>query len=102
MFFFDVSLLVVMLGAVVLGIVLTALRPGLFHRPDEADAEEKEQSYYIGGSSVTTEPRSRISLLGTTIVRVENGRIVEWSDYYDQNSSRRVNLAACFTDWIEY
>jgi hypothetical protein len=46
--------------------------------------------------------RSRISLLGTTIVHVENKRIVEWSDYYDQNSSRRVNLAAFFTDWIEY
>jgi ketosteroid isomerase-like protein len=46
--------------------------------------------------------RSRISLLGTTIVRVENGKIAEWSDYYDQNSSRRVNLAAFFTDWIEY
>lgn len=33
MFFFDISLLVVMLGAVVLGIVLGALRPGLLLRP---------------------------------------------------------------------
>jgi predicted SnoaL-like aldol condensation-catalyzing enzyme len=33
--------------------------------------------------------RSRIYLRGTTIVRVENGRIVEWADYYDQNSSHR-------------
>jgi chromate transporter len=56
MFLFDVSLPVVMLGAVALGIVLTVLRLGLLQRPDEADAEEKEQSYYIGSSSVTTEP----------------------------------------------
>jgi chromate transporter len=55
MFFFKVSLLVVILGAVVLGIVLTAVRPGLFHRPDEAVAEEKERSYYIASSSATTE-----------------------------------------------
>ena len=33
--------------------------------------------------------RSRISLQGTTIVRVENGEIVEWSDYYDQHAFRR-------------
>jgi ketosteroid isomerase-like protein len=46
--------------------------------------------------------RFPISLPGTTIVHVENGRIVQWSDYYDQSSSRRMNLAAFFTDWIEY
>ena len=56
MFFFKVSLLVVMFGAVVLGIVLTAVRPGLFCRPDEAEVEEQEGGYYIGSSSVTTEP----------------------------------------------
>jgi len=33
--------------------------------------------------------RSRISLHGTTIVSVEYGRIVEWSDYYNQHSFRR-------------
>ena len=46
--------------------------------------------------------RSRISLLGTTIVRIENGRIVQWSDYYDYASSRRMGLASYFTEWIEY
>jgi chromate transporter len=56
MFFFKVSLLVAMFGAVLLGIVLTALRPGLFHRPDEAATEETEEGYYIGSSSVATEP----------------------------------------------
>ena len=46
--------------------------------------------------------RLPISLFGATIARVENGRIVHWSDYYDQISSRRMSLAAFFTDWIEY
>jgi ketosteroid isomerase-like protein len=46
--------------------------------------------------------RFPISLLGTTIVHVEKGKIVRWSDYYDQSSSRRMNLGAFFTDWVEY
>ena len=46
--------------------------------------------------------RFPISLFGATIVRVEDERIVAWSDYYDQSSSRRMSLGAFFTDWIEY
>ena len=46
--------------------------------------------------------RFPISLCGATIARVENGRIVRWSDYYDQISSRRMSLGAFFTEWIEY
>jgi len=46
--------------------------------------------------------RFPISLFGATIARVENGKIVEWSDYYDQISSRRMSLGAFFTEWIEY
>lgn len=46
--------------------------------------------------------RFPVSLHGATIACVENERIVEWSDYYDQSSSRRTSLAAFFTDWIEY
>lgn len=42
-----------------------------------------------------------ISIFGATVVRVENGRIVEWSEYYDQGSSRRMSLGAFFTDRIE-
>jgi len=42
------------------------------------------------------------SLPGSTIVRVEGGKIVQWSDYYDENRSRRVGLAGLFTEWIEY
>src|SRR6201997_3634788 len=56
MFFFDVSLLVVMLSAVVLGLVLGTLRPGLLHRPREAVAEEEEDGYYIRSNSTTPEP----------------------------------------------
>jgi limonene-1,2-epoxide hydrolase len=46
--------------------------------------------------------RSRVLLPGSTIVQIENGRVTRWSDYYDQNTSRRVNLAALFTEWVEY
>jgi hypothetical protein len=42
-----------------------------------------------------------ISLHGSTIVRVENGRIIQWSDYYDHASSRRTSLAAFFTEWVD-
>ncbi len=56
MFFFDVSLLVVMFGAVVLGIVLGMLRPGLLHHTGEAAAPADEESYYIHRSSITPEP----------------------------------------------
>src|SRR5215831_15044494 len=43
-----------------------------------------------------------ISLPGVSIAEIENGRITHWSDYYDENTSRRVTLASFFTDWIEY
>lgn len=46
--------------------------------------------------------RIRIDLHGSTIVRVEHRRIMQWSDYYDQSSSRRMGLASYFTEWIEY
>jgi hypothetical protein len=45
--------------------------------------------------------RFPISLFGATIVRVEKGKITQWSDHYDQTSSRRMSLGAFFTDWIE-
>ena len=30
-----------------------------------------------------------------------NGKISQWSDYYDQLRSRRYGVAARFTEWIE-
>ena len=56
MFFFDVSPLVVMFGAIVLGIVLGALRPGLLHHTAEAAAGADEESYYIHRSLIAPEP----------------------------------------------
>ncbi len=56
MFFFDVSLLLVMLSAVALGIILAKLAPGLLHRPSAVDAEEDEEGYFISPNSVTPEP----------------------------------------------
>ena len=50
----------------------------------------------------STRFRIPISLRGTSIVRVENGRITHWSDYYDRNISWRFSLAAFFKEWIEY
>ena len=44
--------------------------------------------------------RFPIFLFGTTIVRVENGKIVQWSDYHDHSSSRRMGLPAFFAEGI--
>jgi chromate transporter len=43
LFFFDASLLLVMLGAIVLGLFLGTLWPGLLRIPGEAGAEEDEK-----------------------------------------------------------
>jgi hypothetical protein len=42
-----------------------------------------------------------ISLNGVSIVRMENGKIKDWSDYYDGLKSRRTALAAHFEEWVE-
>ena len=46
----------------------------------------------------------RVSVLvnGISIVRVSDGRIASWADYYDGLTSRRTALAGHFTEWIEY
>jgi steroid delta-isomerase-like uncharacterized protein len=41
----------------------------------------------------------RILLHGVSVVRTKNGKITDWSDYYDGPTSRRTALAAHFTDW---
>ena len=38
---------------------------------------------------------------GASIVRIENGKITDWADYYDGLTSRRTALASFFTEWIE-
>jgi steroid delta-isomerase-like uncharacterized protein len=42
-----------------------------------------------------------ISARGISVVQIQNGKISQWSDYYDQMRSRRYDLAAWFTEWIE-
>ena len=42
-----------------------------------------------------------IRVRGTSVVRIKNGKIMQWSDYYDQPTSRRHALAGCFAEWIE-
>jgi len=56
MFFFDISLLLVMLGAVVLGIMLGMLRPDLLRRAIEADGKDDESGYYISLRPLVPEP----------------------------------------------
>jgi steroid delta-isomerase-like uncharacterized protein len=46
--------------------------------------------------------RFPIALRGSTIIRIEKGRVAHWSDYYDQLRSRRGALKAFFEEWIEY
>jgi SnoaL-like polyketide cyclase len=46
--------------------------------------------------------RFPIVVAGSTIISVKNGRVIRWSDYYDQLTSRRTGLAASFKEWIEY
>jgi predicted SnoaL-like aldol condensation-catalyzing enzyme len=52
---------------------------------------------FIGGLS----RKVPISLHGASIVRIDDGRVSEWSDYYDGLKSRRTALADYFTEWVE-
>jgi len=38
-----------------------------------------------------------VSLHGASIVRIDDGKITDWSDYYDGLTSRRTALASHFT-----
>jgi hypothetical protein len=54
-------------------------------------------SKFYGGLS----RKVRVSLQGVSIVRTDNGKITDWSDYYDGLASRRTALASHFTEWVE-
>jgi len=45
--------------------------------------------------------RAPILLSGVSIARFSRGKITRWTDYYDQLTSRRMGLAAFFTEWVE-
>ena len=42
-----------------------------------------------------------VSLHGASIVRIDDGKITDWSDYYDGLTARRTALASYFTEWVE-
>ena len=42
-----------------------------------------------------------ISFQGASIVRIDNGKITEWSEYYDGLASRRTALASYFIEWVD-
>ena len=43
----------------------------------------------------------KVSVHGASILRIENGKITDWADYYDGLTSRRTALASHFTEWVE-
>jgi steroid delta-isomerase-like uncharacterized protein len=48
-----------------------------------------------------TQLRMPISVRGTPIVQIQNGRVTRWSDYYDSVASGRFKVAAFFEEWVE-
>lgn len=52
---------------------------------------------FFGGQKRTV----KVSVQGVSIVRIENGKIAEWADYYDGLTSRRTALGAHFEEWVE-
>ena len=43
----------------------------------------------------------RVLVRGASVVRTENGKIVDWAEYYNGLTSRRTGLAAHFEEWVE-
>src|SRR5262245_44588840 len=73
----------------------------VFQSGDAAIAEWKlaaTQTVSAGSMNL----RMPILLSGVSIAQFNIGKITRWTDYYDQLESRRVGLAAFFTEWIEY
>ena len=52
---------------------------------------------YYAGVSLTFP----VSVHGVSIVLIDNGKVADWSDYYDELTSRRSALASYFTEWVE-
>jgi hypothetical protein len=42
-----------------------------------------------------------VSVAGVSVVRLKEGLVTHWTDYYDGLSARRTGLGAYFTEWIE-
>ena len=81
------------------------------------DSERRDNTLFSSGNRVITEwtltatktepflggtlRKVPVSVQGISVVQVTNGKISEWSDYYDQLTSRRYGVTALFTEWIE-
>jgi len=80
------------------------------------DSERKANTIFNSGDRVISEwtltatqtdpflgVRLKVSICvhGISVVQIKNGKISQWSDYYDQLKSWRHGLAALFTEWIE-
>ena len=81
------------------------------------DSERKDNTIFSSGNRVTTEwtltatktepfldgrlRKVPICVQGISVVQVTNGKISQWSDYYDELKSRRYGVAAFFTEWAE-
>ena len=81
------------------------------------DSERRDNTIFSSGNRVITEwtltatktepflggrlGRVPICVQGISAVQVTNGKISQWSDYYDQLKSYRSGVAALFTEWIE-
>ena len=72
----------------------------VFQSGDAAIAEWKltaTQTVSAGSMNL----RMPILLSGVSIAQFNGGKITRWTDYYDQLTSRRMGLAAFFTEWVE-
>jgi steroid delta-isomerase-like uncharacterized protein len=81
------------------------------------DSERRDNSIFSNGDRVISEwtltatqaepflggrlRKVPICVQGISVVQIKNGKISQWSDYYDQLKSRRYGVAALFTEWIE-
>jgi steroid delta-isomerase-like uncharacterized protein len=45
--------------------------------------------------------KAPIRVRGISVVQIENGKITQWSDYYDPLTARRHCLSGWFTEWTE-
>jgi limonene-1,2-epoxide hydrolase len=59
---------------------------------------EWTQQYTAAEAFLPGPLKAPISLRGASIVRIEHGKIVRWSDYYNGPHARRTSLASYFTD----
>jgi hypothetical protein len=63
--------------------------------------EWKLQNTVTEGALGNFERKVSVSVAGVSVVRLKEGLITHWTDYYDGLSARRTALGAYFTEWIE-